>query len=378
MANGIRELLRGWKSVSMPVSLSIYVARQLLAWFAGAIAVCAVLVMLIDMMELIRRAASRPEVTMDIVAAMALLHLPHILEITVPFAMLFAGMAALWRMSRHQELAVARSAGLSVWQLLLPCLMTALVLGILKVATFNPLAATALAVFEDMEALYFNKISNNPLLSGSGIWLNDYSGETDLIIHGRSLQAKDRVLNDVSVLQYVERDRFKARINADQATLSNGQWLFENVIIVGPNQPETRLETLTLATKLDWSSIEESVTDPRSTPIWNLPGFIRKIEEAGFSAAPHRVHFHATIASPVGLCAMVLIAAGFAIRPPRRGGLMALMSLGALAGIGYYILSQVFLRLGQSEQIPAILAAWAPTACALMLGATWLLYTEDG
>ena len=75
---------------------------------------------------------------------------------------------------------------------------------------------------------------------------------------------------------------------------------------------------------------------------------------------------------------MVLIAAGFAIRPPRRGGLLALMSMGAVAGIGYYIVSQVFLRLGQSEQIPATLAAWAPTACALMLGAAWLLYTEDG
>ncbi len=78
------------------------------------------------------------------------------------------------------------------------------------------------------------------------------------------------------------------------------------------------------------------------------------------------------------MCTMVIIAAGFTIRPPRRGGLLALISLGALTGIGYHIFNQIFLRLGQSEQIPAMLAAWAPTACVLMLGTTWLLYTEDG
>jgi lipopolysaccharide export system permease protein len=362
----------------VPVSISIYIARQFVFWFAGSLAVAAVMVVLIDMMELVRRASSRPDVGMDIIAKMALLHLPHILEVTLPFAMLFASMAALWRMSRHQELAVARAAGLSIWQLLLPGLMAAFVLGMLKVVAFNPLAAASLGLFEDMEVRHFNKRPNSPLLTGEGIWLKDYSGEFDLIIHGQRLRAQERVLEDVTVLQFVERDRFSARIDAESAKLSNGEWQFFDVRTIGPTKAETRSDYLTISTKLDWTSIEENVTNPRSTPIWALPGFIKKIEEAGFSAAPHRVHFHATLASPVGLCAMVLIAAGFAIRPPRRGGLLALMSMGAVAGISYYILSQVFLRLGQSEQIPATLAAWAPTACALMLGAAWLLYTEDG
>ena len=362
----------------MPVSISIYIARQFSLWFAGSVAVAAVLVVLIDMMELVRRASSRPEVTIDIVAAMALLHLPHILEIALPFAMLFASMAALWRMSRHQELAVARASGLSVWQLLLPGLAVAFALGLFKVVAFNPLAATSLAIFEDMEVRYFNKRPNNPLLSGSSLWLKDYSGELDLIVHGQTLQVQDRTLEDVTVLQFIERDQFNARIDADSARLSDGEWILTNARIVGPSTAETRLDRLILSTKLDWTTISENVTNPRSTPIWQLPGFIRKIEEAGFSAAPHRVQFHSTLASPLSLCAMVLIAAGFAIRPPRRGGLLGLMSLGAVAGIAYYIVSQVFLRLGQSGQIPALLAAWAPTACVLMLGAAWLLYTEDG
>ncbi|HKK29626.1 MAG TPA: LPS export ABC transporter permease LptG [Alphaproteobacteria bacterium] len=362
----------------MPVTISVYIARQFAVWFAGVVAVSAVVVMLIDMMELVRRASSRPNVSMDTIATMAMLHLPHVLEITLPFTMLFAAMAALWRMSRHQELSVAKASGLSVWQLLLPALATAFLIGVVKILAFNPLAATSLAIFEDMEARHFSKRPNNPLLSEAGLWLKDYSGAYDLIIHGQRLRAKDQVLEDVTVLQFVERDRFNARIEAEKAHLTEGAWLFENARVIGPGDSLEELENVILATKLDWSSLVESVTNPRTTPVWRLPGFIQKIEAAGFSAAPHRVHFHATLASPIGMCTMVIIAAGFTIRPPRRGGLLALISLGALTGIGYHIFNQIFLRLGQSEQIPAMLAAWAPTACVLMLGTTWLLYTEDG
>lgn len=362
----------------MPISISIYIARQFVLWFAGALTVVAVLVLLIDMMELIRRAASRPDVTIDVIASMALLHLPYILEVTLPFAMLFASMAALWRMSRHQELAVARAAGLSIWQLLLPGLLVAFTLGVFKVVAFNPLAAASLAMFEDREVRHFNKQPNNPLLSGEGLWLKDYSGAFDLIVYGKQLRPKDEVLENVTVFQFVDHDEFNLRIDASQARLTGGEWIFENARIIGPTTQESHLNDLRLATKLDWVSIEENVTDPRRTPIWQLPGFIDRIEAAGFSAASHRVQFHATLASPFVLCAMVLIAAGFAIRPPRRGGVLALMSIGALAGVGFYIISQVFLRLGQSGQLPATLAAWAPAASALMLGTAWLLYTEDG
>jgi lipopolysaccharide export system permease protein len=292
--------------------------------------------------------------------------------------MLFASMAALWRLSRYQELTVARASGLSVWHLLLPGLAVAFTLGVVKVIAFNPLAAASLAIFEDMEVRHFNKRPNNPLLSGKGLWLKDYSGDYDLVIHGKAVDSSDRLLRGVTVFQFQDRDQFNARLDAETARLSGGEWRLQNVRIVRPGSAGSHADNVTLATKLDWTSMVENVSNPRSMPIWKLPGFIEKIEAAGFSASAHRVHFHSTAASPLLLCAMVVIAAGFAIRPPRRGGLFALVSMCALAGIAFYIVSQIFLRLGQSGQIPAILAAWAPTACVLMLGATWLLYTEDG
>jgi lipopolysaccharide export system permease protein len=362
----------------VPTTLSLYIARQFAAWFAALVAVAAVLVLILDSLELVRKAASRPEVGVGTVLQMALLHLPHIIDIVLPFAMLFAAMAALWRLSRYQELAVARAAGLSIWQLLAPGIAVAALLGVLKIVAFNPLAATALSVFEDMEAEYFDKRPNNPVLSGSGLWLKDYSGAFDLVIHADTLQPVGQILQGVTVFQFVERDRFSSRIDAKRAVLQDSAWNFTGVRVVGPDRPMVELETLALSTRLDWGRLEESFASPASMPIWRLPTFITLLEAAGFSAAPHRVYFHTALAAPLALVAMVLIAAGFAIRPPRRGGIFGLMTLAAIAGLGFHLLTQVFFRLGLSGQLPAALAAWAPIGCITMLGVTWLLYTEDG
>jgi len=362
----------------MPATISFYIARQFISWFGGFLLVATVLVLTIDSLELVRRAASHPAVDMIIIAQMAIVHLPHVLEISLPFAMLFAAMGALWQLSRHQELAVARAAGLSIWQLLLPGLLTALMLGLLKIGAFNPLAAAGLSAFQDMEVRYLGERPNSPLLNGGSIWLKDYSGPLDMIVYGKRLNPASREIDGITIFQMVDNDSFHARIDAARGFLEGGAWLLEEVRVVGPDWPEERLDRLQLSTALNWTRVEKSLAAPANLPFWKLPVFIRQLEEAGFSAASHRVHYYAALAAPLSLCAMVLIAASFAIRPPRHGSLLSLIALGASVGIGYYIFSQVFLRLGHSEQIPALLSAWAPTGCALMLGAAWLLHTEDG
>jgi lipopolysaccharide export system permease protein len=233
-------------------------------------------------------------------------------------------------------------------------------------------------VFEDLEAEHFNKRPNNPVLHGSGLWVKDYSGAFDLVIHADALRPLDQVLEGVTVFQFVDRDRFNVRIDAATAVLSDGAWTFSKVRIVGPDKPMVERESLALSTRLNWGRLEESFTSPATMPVWRLPSFIKLLEAAGFSATPHRVYFHTALAAPLAMVAMVLIAAGFAIRPPRRGGIFSLMTMAAIAGLGFHLLTQVFFRLGLSGQLPAALAAWAPIGCITMLGVAWLLYTEDG
>ena len=126
------------------------------------------------------------------------------------------------------------------------------------------------------------------------------------------------------------------------------------------------------------NQIQESFAPPETMSFWNLPGFIKTLEAAGFSAIKHRIHWHSILAIPMLLCAMVLIAATFSLRLTRRGGTGLLVVGGLFAGFFLFFMTDVVLALGMSGSIPVILAAWAPAGVFTLLGLAMLLHLEDG
>ena len=106
---------------------------------------------LLDYIELIRRGGSRCR-RHGLLFEMAALKLPHTAQEVLPFAILFGTMLAFWRLTRNNELVVARAAGVSVWQFLTPAVLVALLAGIIAVTIFNPIASLTEASYEKLES----------------------------------------------------------------------------------------------------------------------------------------------------------------------------------------------------------------------------------
>ena len=102
---------------------------------------------------------------------MALLKTPSMIEKSIPFSMLFGSMIAFWRLNRSQELVVARASRVSVWQLLLPAILLATLIGGFKIAVFNPMSSTMLLRYEQLEAKYIRKKLSLAAVSDDGLWL---------------------------------------------------------------------------------------------------------------------------------------------------------------------------------------------------------------
>ena len=117
---GIR-LGRGTMRLSM--TLSGYVARQVLLWLGVIFAGIASMVFLLDIVEQLRKAAGKPDVTIGVVVQLSLLQLPFLVQKTLPFMVLFGSMMAFWKLSRTNELVIARAAGVSAWQFLFPAVL---------------------------------------------------------------------------------------------------------------------------------------------------------------------------------------------------------------------------------------------------------------
>jgi lipopolysaccharide export system permease protein len=365
--------------VQIAKTLSTYIARQALLWFCAVFTALATIAFLADYIELMRRASLKADATLGRLFELAALKQPHLAEEILPFAILCGTMLAFWRLTRGNELVAARAAGVSAWQFLTPVLVVALLVGIVAVTVFNPIAAAMQARYRQLEARVLNQGSDSLLLSSSGLWLrqSDQAGE-QVIIHARSLAPSGFNLYGVMVLFFNSLLELTSRVDADSARLGNGSWQISDGTRWLPNAPAEPFKILRLPTRLTSRKIEESFAAPDTMSFWDLPGFIALLEQSGFSARRHRLHFDVLLARPFLLCAMVLVAATFSLRMQRRGGVTTMIVAGVVAGFLLYFLSNVVYALGLSTKLPVVLAAWIPTGVSLIFGASMLLHLEDG
>ncbi|MGQ0663217.1 MAG: LPS export ABC transporter permease LptG [Pseudomonadota bacterium] len=359
-------------------TLSIYIGRQFALAFAGVFGALLAVVFLFDVVELLRRATGKADTTIDIVIRMSLFKLPHLAQQLLPFAVLFASMLAFWRLTRNHELTVVRSAGVSVWQFLLPVVALALSFGIFKITTFNPVAAVLYSKYEQLESRYLRGRSSLLAVSSTGFWLRQVDGGTNSVVHALRVSSQDMELHDVIIFNFEGQDRFVGRVDAQSARLENGYWLMRNAWLTGPDKPARFEAEHRLPTDMTIERIQNSFASPETIPFWDLPGFIRLLENAGFSALRHRLYWHHLFAGPLLLFAMVLIAATFSLRLPRRGATTELIVSGVSVGFLLYFVSNLVVALGMSASIPVVLAAWTPAAVSTLLGVSMLLHLEDG
>ncbi|WP_299393047.1 LPS export ABC transporter permease LptG [Pelagibius sp.] len=358
-------------------TLTKYIARQFFFWFASFAFAIVGIIFLATVVDLIDRLAAK-DASLGIVFQMALLKLPHLSQEVMAFTVLFAAMTTFWRLTRSHELVVARAAGVSVWQFLLPVLGSALLVGVLTVTALNPLASILLSRFERMEANYIRNEASFLAVSKTGLWLRQVDAEGQSVIHAARVSAESALLHNVIVFRYADEDRFLDRIDADSAQLESGQWKLFEAWLSRPGEPSAFHETLDLPTDLTVDKIQESFAPPETISFWNLPEFIEIMDAAGFSALPHRLQLNRLLALPMLFAAMVLLSATFSMRPQRRGRVGLVIMAGLLTGFLLYFLSNFVFAIGLSGTIPVVLAAWTPAGVSLMLGVAMLLHLEDG
>lgn len=364
----------------LSTTLSIYIGRQFFRSFVGLLLIILLIVLLFDMVELLRRAHGEANISFTQLMEMALLKMPYMAQKVFPFAALFGGMLTFWRLARHHELVVSRAAGISAWQFLLPVIIIGFLLGVLMTTALNPLASASLSQFERREDLMLKGNQNFMDIGQSGIWLRQANDEGQTVIRAsKILTANSEItLYDVSIFQYQGSDEFYQRIDAGYAKLEDGFWRVHNARIQVPEAPPLLEEIVWMETELTPTSIQDGFAPPETMSFWALPGFISKMEESGFSALRHRLYLHALLASPLLMCAMVLIAATFTLRNSRKGGATFVITGGVLTGFVLYFFSDIVFALGQSDNIPVVLAAWTPSGVATLLGLAMLLHLEDG
>ncbi len=364
--------------------LSFYVARQFSLAVLAMIASLTGLVSLFDFIELLRRAATRDGASFGLVGEIAALRLPYFSIEILPFAVLLGGIIAFWRLTRSSELIVARAAGVSAWQFLAAPLGCALLIGAFATGVVSPLSSMMYARAEALDDIYLKSVPSEVALNGGQLWLrqSDRGLVPDgiAILHARRVRLAGKRLGagEVSIFRLDDADHLLSRVEASEASLRGGAWQLADARTIKPDHLPVAVGVMRLPTDLTVRRVQEGFASPDTLSVWALPGFIALLEHSGFSAIRHRLHFQSLLALPLLAGTMALVAAGFSMRPARRGGVANMIGSGIGAGFALFAISKIAEEFGQSGALPAIMAAWAPAVAGLLFSLALLLHLEDG
>ncbi len=360
------------------LTLKAYIARHFVVAILGVFLLCAILIFMIDFVEILRQSGKYGSVPATTLIWLTLLRLPAYTEILLAFAVLVGSIATLLQLSRKSELAVIRAAGMSAWQFLSPGLFVAFFLGVLAITVYNPMAAAARAEAEELFAEAFGRESNFLKTRNAGSWLRQDGADGSSVMSAGGVAEGGLKLFTVIVFQFDRAGEFIERIEAERATLREGYWHLEKVMVAGAGREAEHYEHYLVSTYLTPERLQDALGSVISLSFWELPGLIEVAERAGLSAAPYRIQYELLLSRPLLLICMVLFAGTVSLRSFRSGGIQTMVATGMIGGLGFFLLAEVSRQVGVAGLVSPRVAVWAPVVVAALVSLTVLLHQEDG
>lgn len=361
-------------------TLNKYIASRIFFGILTAFIVITGIIMLVDFVETSRDIGADYNLSMFALLTITGLHIPQLIEQTIPFAVLFGVMGALFGLNKRSELIVLRASGLSAWRFLRPAIAVTAILGIVWAIAFNPLAAMSA---HNYDKLISRATGGTNSFKTEDIWLREGSSSGQLVIHAKLANIDKHILKEVTFYYLyfspTGQPTFSTRYDAKTAELfKTGHWLLTDVIENEDGQKPQIFKSVSKVTNIDWDTLRSQSQANNKPPFWQIPTAIKKAKQAGFDTTPLILQFNKLLSLPFLLIAMTVIAAGVSLNMSREGGTLKLLITGGALGFGVYFADSILSAFGGTGTLPPILAAWAVPLLVLGFGLIYLSRIEDG
>lgn len=357
--------------------LSGYLSRSFLKSFGIMTLGLFAIIFLFDFAE-VQRQTTLKEVAFSVKIGMVCLRSPFLLEQAFPFLVFVSSLFMFWRLNRSHELVIFRSMGISLWRVILPLSLTALLIGWVELTVFNPLSSTMLTRYENLERKYLSNAKDNIAIEPTGIWLSDYAQHHQVIYRASQINLDKIEFSDLNIIILSPDDTFLERIDAASAHLKGPHILLKNGWTTLPGKPPVPFSERILSTSLTRTKIERMKQRSHTFSFWRLPEYISLLDLSGLKSLKYIMYWHSLLANSFWPAAMVFLAAAFACRPLRQGKTVIMILTGLIAGFLLYFFKDIMFAFGASGRLSPFFAAWLPPLLTFMVGSVLLFSQEDG
>ena len=355
--------------------LSRYVLRHFLPPATlGLLAFLAIFVV-IDLADRLNGFLDR-DVAAETILAYYLYYLPYILVLVLPMAMLLGSLFCMGGLSRHQELTAMKSAGISLYRIVLPVQAFSLLVSVGVVAFSDQVVPRANRHRAEIEpAGYRNERLSDLYGARSRVALVDQEGQ---VLSVGEYRPKDHV-GETVVLHYRSDGAIYQTITADRMRWDGDQWIFYDGVVrrfrdSQPGYAEFRTTTPE-GLSIRPEDVASQVLSIDQMTNAGLREFIRRKNRYGGETDRERVGLHLRLAFPFASFVIVLFGVPLSSRT-RPAGKPLLFGLCLLTSFVYYGCIQAGRAMGWNGLIPPFWGGWGANLLFLCVGAGLLVKTH--
>src|SRR5271165_2583662 len=312
-----------------------------------------------------------------IVLAEYLLNLsPSLIYLMAPMSVLLAVLITFGLMEKSSELTAMKATGISIYRATLP------------VIVLSGVFAAAMFVFDQLyiphtnkeQEILRNQIKGKPAqtyLQADRKWI---FGQSNEIYYYQVFDPDTNHFGGISIFEFDPNSfQLTRRIHAERAHWEENlhKWVFETGWVRTLQGASIRdYKTFDVATfnelHEDPSYFKKEVKQSAEMNYEELRHYIDDLQQSGFDTVRLKVQLQKKIAFPLITLVMAILAIPFAASG-RRGGALAGVAVAIGIAVVYWVTAGVFEAMGAANQLPAMIAAWAPDFIFAFAGGYLLL-----
>ena len=301
---------------------------------------------------------------------------PSMIYLMAPMAVLLAVLITFGLLDKSSELTAMKATGFSIYRATLPVII------------ISGVFAAGLFVFDQLyiphtnreQEILRNEIKGKPpqtYLQADRKWI---FGQNNEIYYYRLFDPDQNMFGGISVFEFDPNNfQLTRRIQAEHATWEPRlqKWVFEGGWVRTLNGPSIQdYRTFDVATfdelHEDPSYFKKEVKQSSEMNYDELRQYIDDLQQSGFDTVRLKVQLQKKIAFPLITLVMAMLAIPFAASG-RRGGALVGVAVALGIAVVYWVTAGLFEAMGDANQLPALLAAWAPDVIFALAGGYMLL-----
>jgi lipopolysaccharide export system permease protein len=287
-----------------------------------------------------------------------------------PMVGLLGCMLGLGLLASHSELIVMRASGMSITQITVVVLKTAVVLSVAMV-----LIGEVLAPFLRNKAVTYKAEAisgGQALLTSEGMWLKH---QNNFIHIGKVLS--DERLEKITRYVFNDQKQLQSIIFAESADCKDEQCTFNHVTQNDFSEDKVTTtvfgaQPLGIKLKLRLLNLTSENIEQKSLP--ELFHNIKQLKQNGINVVSYEFNFWQRLFLPLTTLVMIVLAIPFIFGPLRSATMGLRMLVGTMVGFGFYIFNLAVGSFSVMYQIVPFVAALLPTLLAAVTGWIILLY----